>query len=253
LTLARRARLARRLLRRGLSLDMGSESRTLLIAFAGLAQQPGMPPFEFFAATGDLAVKRMFVRDPRQAWYQLGILGHGRSLPAVAESLKRLIARYEVERLVMAGSSMGGYAALAFGALLGAETVLCFSPQTVLDLATLAQMNDHHWDRRLGELSAAGRLDPEWIDLRDALPRARHTATRFEIYFDDSHDADRLHAERLRGVAGVRLYRFAGGAHQLARSLRDSGALERILRRALAVPAGPAGEDPGAIAQRLRG
>jgi pimeloyl-ACP methyl ester carboxylesterase len=249
--LARRARLLRRFFRRGLSVDMSSDSPTLLVAFGGLAQQPGMPPFEFFAAAGEIPVKRLFVRDPRQAWYHCGIVGHGRTLPAVAESLRELIARYEVERLVLAGSSMGGYAALAFGALLGADTVLCFSPQTVLDLAVLAEMNDHHWDKRLGELAAAGRLDPGWIDLRASLPRARQGDTRFEIYFDDTHPADRQHAQRLLGIEGVRLYPFGHGAHHLARDLRDSGALQLILRRALQTGNGPPADAPGSVAQQL--
>ena len=230
---ARRVRLLRRFFERGLSLEVGADSSTLLVAFGGLAQEPGMPPFEFFAATGDLPVKRLFVRDPRRAWYHRGMLGHGRSLVTLAKSLEQLIGRYEPHRVVMAGSSMGGYGALVFGTLLGADTVVCFSPQTVLDLDILAEMNDHHWDRRLGELTAAGQLDRDWVDLRRALPSALRAGTRYEIYFDDRHRADRLHAERLREIEGVRLYRFGRGAHHLARSLRDSGALARILSRAI--------------------
>jgi len=233
---ARRARLVKRMFKRGLSLDMASDSRTLLIAFGGLAGELGMPPFEFFGATGGLPVKRLFVRDPRQAWYHLGIIGHGRTIESVAESLKKLIARYDVGRLVVTGNSMGGYAALMFGTLLGADTVLCFSPQTVVDLDILAQMNDHNWDRRLGELAAANALDPRWLDLSRALPPVRHSDTQYQIYFDDTYRVDRLHAERLRGIEGVRLYRFGKGGHHLAHALRESGALEQVLRRALHAP-----------------
>jgi pimeloyl-ACP methyl ester carboxylesterase len=231
--LSRRAGLLRRWFKQGVSADMSSDSRSLLVAFGGLAQGLGMPPFEFFGATGGIPVKRLFVRDPRQSWYHQGIFGHGRSLVATADSLAKLIARHDVERLVMTGNSMGGYAALAFGTLLGADTVLCFSPQTVLDLDVLAEMDDHQWDRRLGELAAAGRLDTSWTDLRKALPRARHTNTDYQIYFAEPFRADRLHAERLRGIEGVRLFRFGRGAHGLAGALRSSGALERILRGAL--------------------
>ena len=67
------------------------------------------------------------------------------------------------------------------------------------------------------------------------LPDARRADTSYCVYFDDSLHADRLHAERLAGLPGVRLYRFGRGSHNIARSLRDTGALERVLRGALAV------------------
>ena len=65
---------------RPLSLDMGADSGTLLIAFGGMQGQLGMPPFEFFKATGAIPVKKLFVRDLRQAWYHRGIPGHGESI-----------------------------------------------------------------------------------------------------------------------------------------------------------------------------
>jgi pimeloyl-ACP methyl ester carboxylesterase len=218
------------------SLDMESDARTLLLAFGGLNRQIGMPPFEFFSLTRDIPVKRLFVRDPRQAWYHCGMPQHGASLMSVADSLRGLIARHDVERLVVVGNSAGGYAALVFGTLLGAETVLCFAPQTVLDLKVLAAAGDHRWDDNLRPHARTGALDPHWIDLQRALPGARRADTRYEIYFDDSSLLERWHAERLLGIEGVRLYRFGHGDHDLVRMLRETGALERILRRALHAP-----------------
>lgn len=219
-----------------LSLDMDSDSRTLLIAFGGMRGRIGMPPFEFLSLTGTIPVKRLFVRDLRQAWYHRGMPGHGTTLLDVADALKELLAAHEVERLVIAGNSSGGYAALVFGTLLGADTVLCFSPQTILDLDVLASMEDHRWDEPLLELTAAGALDPQWVDLRAALPEARQRNTRYHVYFDESLAVDRLHAERLGAIEGLRLFRFGRGGHYLIRRLRDAGALERLLRSALYAP-----------------
>jgi len=214
---------------------MASDSSTLLLAFGGLVGQIGIPPFEFFSLTARVPVKRLFVRDLHQAWYHRGIPGYGSGLPQVADALRPLLAHREVERLVVAGASAGGYAALLFGTLLGAEEVLCFAPQTVLDLDILADMGDHRWDWRLGRQTAAGAVDARFTDLRRVLPAARCAETVYRIYFDDSLHADRMHAERLAGQPGVRLYRFGHGSHNIARSLRDTGALERVLRGALAV------------------
>jgi pimeloyl-ACP methyl ester carboxylesterase len=214
-------------------IDMERDSSTLLLAFGGMDMQMGIPPFEFLALTGEMPVKRLFVRDPRQAWYHRGIPEHGHTLEEVAESLRELIAAHHVERLVVAGNSAGGYAALVFGTLLEAETVLSFAPQTTLDMSTLRTMEDRRWNDFLRPL----KLDSPWTDLATALPRARSGATRYRVYFDDSFDVDRRHAERLKGIDGLRLYRFGRGSHSLVRSLRDTGALERIVRAALDAPA----------------
>ena len=218
------------------SLDMDSDSRTLLLAFGGMEGRIGMPPFEFLRLTGEIPVKRLFVRDLRQAWYHRGMPGHGSTLAEVTESLRAMIAEHEVDRMVFTGNSAGGYAALLFGTLLGADTVLCFAPQTILDPAVLTEMGDHRWDERLLPLVSEGALDQRWVDLRQALPGARVADTRYQVYFDDSLDVDRLHAERLLGLPGLRMYRFGGGAHHLVRDLRDNGALARILRAALELP-----------------
>ncbi len=222
-----------------LSRDMVGESRTLLLAFGGIVGRIGIPPFEFFSLTAGLPVKRLFVRDLRQAWYHRGILHHGSTLAAAARSIRGLLAGQDIERLVVAGNSAGGYAALLFGALLGADEVLCFAPQTVIELAVLAEMDDHRWDDRLAEHAATGALDARFTDLCRAQPQARCADTAYRVFFDDSLRADRLHAERLAGMEGVRLYRFGRGSHSIARSLRESGALGHLLEGALRAPQRP--------------
>lgn len=257
-----------------LSAEMDGDSRTLLIAFGGMNQEVGIPPFEFFSLAEDIPVKRLFVRDLRQAWYHRGLPGHGTTFASVAETLRELIAAHRVERLVLTGNSAGGYAALAFGALLDADAVLAFAPQTILDLKALASMRDHRWDDYLKPLVANDALDARWVDLRPALARAAADAGASErgagaggrgagergaggrgagaggrgesgggrpdyrVFFAESLRLDLLHAERLLGTQGLRLYRFGRGDHYLVRALRDCGALKRILQRALGVSAG---------------
>jgi acetyl esterase/lipase len=151
----------------------------------------------------------------------------------VADSLGRLIAVQNPARVVMAGVSAGGYAALAFGAILGADVVLAFSPQTVIDPEVLAAINDHRWDSWVQGLIAAHALDRSWADLREALPAAANARTRYEVYFAEADPFDKLHAERLAGVPRVRLYRLGRGGHFVVSEMRNSGALEKVLRRAL--------------------
>jgi pimeloyl-ACP methyl ester carboxylesterase len=224
---------------RPISMEMERDSRTLLIAFGGMRGRIGMPPFEFLSLTGEMPVKRMFVRDLRQAWYHHGIPGHGDTLLEAVSSLRALLEGHEVDRLIVAGNSSGGYAALVFGTMLEADTVLCFAPQTVLGLDELAAMDDHRWDERLLEVGASRPLDPRWIDLGAALPTARRSDVRYQVYFDETLQTDRLHVQRLKGLPGLRLYPFGRGGHHLVRKLRDQGHLARVVRKALEVPAEP--------------
>jgi pimeloyl-ACP methyl ester carboxylesterase len=224
-----------------LSLDLERDSSTLLVAFGGMKGMLGVPTFEFFKSTGGIAVKRLFVRDLRQAWYHHGIPGHGDTIEGVSASLGALLAGHGVERLVVAGNSAGGYAAMLFGTLLQADVVLGFAPQTVIDLEILASMNDHRWDEQVREAIARGGLDPRWTDLAAALPAVRTANTRYELYFDASFPPDALHAERMAHLEGVRLHPHEGGSHSVALDMRASGELTRALQRALASgPAAPA-------------
>jgi hypothetical protein len=217
----------------GVRFDSEIDSQTLLIAFGGLRGRVDVPPFEFLGVTGDFPVKRMFVRDLYQAWYHRGVpRQRAKTLVSVADRLREMIAPHHVERLVTIGNSSGGYAALVFGALLGADTALAFAPQTTLDPDAMASLGDRRWEGHLSALRDAGRMDADWIDLRTALPRALDGQTRLHVYFNERLAVDRLHAERLRDVDGVRLFRFGhGSGHYLVNTLRDNGSLEHTLRK----------------------
>ena len=216
-----------------LSLDMDNDSRALLIAFGGIQGGLQIPPFEFFNATGALPIKRMFVRDLRQSWYHRGVRGHGSNILELSDSLAQLVSEHEVDRLVVTGTSMGGYACLLFGALLGADRAIAFAPQTVLARAVLAELGDHRWDEDLDRVEAAGPLDERWVDLARALPEARRAQTRCDVLFDPAIALDKAQCIRLEGLPGVQLISREGGGHQIARDMRDAGELEPLLRDAL--------------------
>jgi hypothetical protein len=222
---------------------MEADSSTLLVAFGGIREGFVIPVFEFSNFTARFGVKRLFVRDLRQAWYHRGVPRHGARLKDVADYLGRLIAEHDPQRVVMTGVSAGGYAALVFGTIMRADVVLAISPQTVIDPEVLAALDDHRWDAWAEALTAAHALDRDWADLREALPAAGNSGTRYEVYFAESDPLDKLHAERLGGLPRVKLFRFGRGGHFVVREMRASGALDNVLRRALEIDRGP--DQPG--------
>jgi hypothetical protein len=214
----------------GLVVDLAPDSDTLLVAFGGLAGHIGMPPFEFFRVSGQLGVKRAFVRDTARAWYHHGVAGVGGSIDEVARKLGRLLVTIDASRSVFVGASAGGYAAMLFGRLLQPDEVLAFSPQSLIDVARLEAAGDTRYSRWLRRADRTRGLDGRWIDLaarlaEDPVP----PGTTMQVHYCDRFALDAFHAERFGGIPGVSLHAHMHGKHGLIRSLRDSGELTDLL------------------------
>lgn len=214
----------------GVGHELTTASKTMLISFAAMSSLKP-PPFHMFETTSGLPVKRLFVRDPALVWFQRGVPGFGDTIDEVAASLKSILDEQEVERLVVMGSSAGGYAALAFGALLEADLVLSFSPQTILDRSWLDEIGDERWPGRFKDLAALGGPDPRWVDLREALSRERRDGTEFAVHYPSSQK-DGSHAEHLRDLPGVTMIGYERASHSFIQGLRDRGELVQIFRSA---------------------
>lgn len=109
-------------------------NKTLIISFGG--SQSGMGALALFEFKNFLekefpSYDRLFYIDEHQAWYQQGIKGITRS---VDETLKHIEYKTKgYDKIICIGSSSGGYAAIMFGSLLNAHTVLTFNAQTFLN------------------------------------------------------------------------------------------------------------------------
>jgi acetyl esterase/lipase len=145
----------------------------------------------------------------------------GTDIDAVAERLREITA--DAEEVVMIGNSAGGYAALLFGALLGAE-VHAFSPQTFIDPALRQLHEDTHWSLFLDALG--DDLDSRYADL---LPLLAQGDGPFHVYYPAAERIDALHAERLADLTQVTLHAFYYGGHGLVRALRAVGWLRSFV------------------------
>jgi hypothetical protein len=214
-------------------LDLATKSRSLLILFGGIAGGVSMPVFEFFRLTSDFPAKKAFLRDPRRGWYQLGIPGVGDSAAAVRDLLDAIIAEADAQRVVMAGASAGGFAALLFGTLCEIDEVIAFSPQTFVDAENRAVAGDHRWPEQIEALHSLVSKRALTLDLLDVLP-VRAGKTRFQIHVSGDDALDMLHARRIAGCGGVEIAEHENGGHRLVKTLRDRGLLRPLLLDALA-------------------
>jgi hypothetical protein len=213
-------------------LDLETQSSTLLVLFGGIAGGVSMPVFEFFRLTAGFPAKKAFLRDPRRGWYQLGIPGIGDSAADVRAFLGVAIEQARARRVVMAGASAGGFAALLFGSWCCADEVIAFSPQTFVDAENRRLAADARWPEQIDALheSMAGRSAT--LDLLDVLPQDAGK-TRFQIHVSTDDALDLVHAQRVASRGGVEIHEHDRGGHLLVKTLRDRGLLQPMLLEAL--------------------
>lgn len=209
----------------------------MLVTFGGLNGTSGLPPFEFARITRDLGVKRLFVRDLDQCWYQGGLPGLASGIEATAEFLRSQLNEQAIEKAVFIGASMGGYAALLFGSLLHVDCVHAFSPQTYLGLLRRMGTIDIRWYPQINRMHARyGPFRPTY-DLRRNL--LEHPIRESHVHFGMANRLDRVHALRLSMVPGVTVHGYGEVGHHVVRNLRATGRLRPLLTEALHQPTWP--------------
>jgi hypothetical protein len=213
-------------------LDLETESPTLLVLFGGIAGGVSMPVFEFFRLTSGFPAKKAFLRDPRRGWYQLGIPGVGDSSAEVRALLSATIERAGAERVVMAGASAGGFAALLYGSWCEADEVIAFSPQTFVDEENRRLAGDTRWPEQIEALHESVDNRSATLDLLDVLADTP-AKTRYQVHVSSDDPLDLVHAHRIASRGGVEIFEHERGGHRLVKTLRDRGLLQPMLLQAL--------------------
>ena len=159
---------------------------TLVVAFAS-APALGQPPhYRYRRVLSEVPCHRLFVLDdhglpgppPGPSWF-LGPRGSDVA-DAVLALIQRVAGELGVARVVTAGSSMGGWAALYFGARAGADHAIAGEPQTRLGDYLCGPAFHRIAEHVAGGSSARERA---WLDelLFDAL-RAAPSRPRMQLY-----------------------------------------------------------------------
>lgn len=209
--------------------DYSAAADRLLVLFGGIKLGFGMPQFEFSRVLSETPVKKLFVRDARQGWYLRGVDGVGRDVPSITQFIRTEQERAAAAHLIAVGNSMGGFAALLFGCLSGANRVVVFSAQTFIAPGLLWRVGDRRWKWK--RLRAIIGGEPRYFDLRPVIQA--HPQTECHVHYSSTHRLDSAHAMHLEGLPNVVLHPHAEGGHRMVKALRDSGELTTILNDAI--------------------
>lgn len=133
------------------------------------------------------ASKHIFVRDVYKIWYQKGINAKINSIPKLTDFLRKETGGYD--KIIMVGSSAGGYAASLFGSLLKADIILNFNGQWEIN----SQLLEAH-NTTLEKLQA---VCGQYYDL---VPILQHTSNIFYFVSERSNwdQAQCKHSTALR-------------------------------------------------------
>lgn len=208
----------------------GEDPALTVVAFTGGARLLLLRPFDFMDVTGMMRYNRVLLRDPTKSWFHLGFGEPGGSFDSVVQTVRDLHRDLKGEKLMTIGTSMGGYAALLAGHLLGADYVHAFSPQTYLNAANMARQEDSRIARggNLAAVHAKLGEDAEYLDLRRVLQRP-NGRTRYFVHVCVGHAKDRKHADHLEGVSQVAVLHYPCTVHNVLIGMSH----KRFLRSAL--------------------
>lgn len=189
-----------------------ADSRELFYLFTGGAGGLMVSPLVFFHVARLVEQNLVMFRDPQRRFYQDGIDEERNSIGRLVEwqrSFRNSLPH--VDRLYCLGTSMGAYAALLCGHMLGADDVWAFGPFTKLPPEyTLASTPPEHRDLSL----LLGRSD---------------TNTRYHVYYNEGYEPDRNEALNVAACRGVSLYPQSGEGHNVVGTLLMQGKLESVM------------------------
>lgn len=191
---------------------MPSRSRTALVFFG--AKADGNRSFQFFKVLKPLPdLTKLLVRDPSDNWYNTGLPEVGDTLEEIAERIEGELSELGARRVVTCGSSMGGYAAILFGCMIGADRAIGIAPQTLLDpILPHAPLE--------GVDLQAPDLDPI---IRDA------PGTEVDLVAGWDELLDIFHAKRVAAHPSVRVLAIRNGHHLFTGDLHRAGKLVPLL------------------------
>lgn len=213
-----------------INLQIDPKTKKLYIFFGGInGKIGGIPPFEFYQTSKLLNASKIFLRDLDQAWYQTGLPGLTKNCFETKELILKKILEIQPKDTIFVGNSMGGFAAILFGVLIGKGRVVAFSPQTFISLRKRFLKRDSRWNTKIYKTYLKSFYKKHIYDLKNIMKVYPQNKVNINVYVSLNDKMDCLHAENISQFDNVKLNKLSFGNHGVVKSLRNQGKLDKIL------------------------
>ncbi|MCV2362472.1 cupin-like domain-containing protein [Paucibacter sp. DJ1R-11] len=220
-------------------IDIGEPGDALVITF-GFAQWQHPVDFDFVGRLRKLEgilgqrFHRLYLRDPQLSWYLRGVPGLGVDVATTVAALTQVIAALKPSRVITLGQSMGGYAAVLYGHLLGAERAVAFGALSTMSPISARKLGDKRWLSTMQAPADDGLLS-EQSDLALSLSRQpglemrMHYGMRPDIDEEGSENLDLFHARRFAALPSTRVDLHPKSGHAVVEHLRVAREIDAVL------------------------
>lgn len=198
-----------------------NNSDVLVISFGGFALRMGMPMFEFNSTIDSLDVDSLFLKDTKRVWYQAGISEKHPDVESTLTLLRHYTQKYK--KVICIGNSAGAFAAIMFGAMLNADQVVAFAPQTLLK----GKFNMDDWIEQFEEMN---NYPIFCNDLKHHLIDIEYD-TKIDICVPSLNKVDVTHTKHLEGLFNVNIIPFKTKEHNMALFIKNTIGLDRFLKK----------------------
>ena len=189
--------------------DYSVDSDVLVVAFNCHNAKATAYEWDYrFSTWSELKFKRLYLFDPRAYWWVDGFEGYP-GIDGWGKFVRQQIKKSKAKYVIAMGASMGGYGAIAVGALANVDCVFAFSPQT---------------------LKTDGYKKIKF-DCRKIIEKQENVKTIFHIYYGKFFIEDAVHAKNLKLIKGVVLHPIKTHQHNTAKLLVDDGRMHKILSK----------------------
>lgn len=199
-----------------------SKPKGTIFAFSGLSGVMGMPVKNFAESLKNFRKDLVFVKDIHQDWFQSGLAGVANNRTEMAEFLHANFGGCP-RPWMFVGSSAGGFTAMHMGLTLGAERIIVFSPQTIVD----ADCFEHY--RYQSAKDAGFHVDDPENDLLNH-PELGTPTSKVSLYYSDLSSSDYAQAARLFGTSNIEFHPVETTRHNSASALKKAGLLKAALK-----------------------
>lgn len=201
-------------------------AKTCVLVFTGLNDVVSMPLPIFDRYMAAYNVTAIYLKDFQRLTYLKGIVSLGKDFDTTIVALRELCYCFKVSRLCTLGFSAGGSAAVRYGVVLGARSIVSICGTSYNKKNDTLKLSGSY---RMVKERASARLSSDDLDLKEFLSKKSHVS-KIEWLYPELEPRDAAHANYLSEVKGVTLHPISGcDDHYLPRWL----ALRNDLRGAL--------------------